>query len=127
MCVLCNQLWIEDHWSEVAAIDQDDGDGNDVVRLEVHVQRRGQRLRNRAERARLVGLVLRGMGITLQDWEGSSYILRDAKGKSAVVHDLATVWDEVARMTGSAPDPLDASFVANLRERTAMLAATQGS
>ncbi len=127
MCVLCNQLWIEDHWSEVAAIDQDDGDGNDVVRLEVHVQRRGQRLRDRAERARLVGLVLRGMGITLQDWEGSSYILRDAKGKSAVVQDLATVWDEVARMTGSAPDPLDASFVANLRERTAMLAATQGS
>ena len=126
MCVLCNQLWIEDHWTEVAAIDQDDC-GNDVVRLEVHVQRRGQRLRDRAERARLVGLVLRGMGITLQDWEGSSYILRDAKGKSAVVHDLATVWDEVARMTGSAPDPLDASFIASLRERTAFLASPQGS
>jgi hypothetical protein len=126
MCVLCNQLWIEDHWSEVAAIDQDDG-GNDVVRLEVHVQRRGQRLRDRAERARLVGLVLRGMGITLQDWEGSSYILRDAKGKSTVVHDLATVWDEVARMTGSAPDPLDASFITNLRERTALHVANQGS
>lgn len=126
MCVLCNQLWIEDHWSEVAAIDQDDGP-SDVVRLEVHVQRRGQRLRDRAERARLVGLVLRGLGITLQDWEGSSYILRDAKGKSAVVHDLATVWDEVARMTGAAPDPLDPSFVANLRERTALHAATRDS
>jgi hypothetical protein len=55
----------------------------------------------------------------LQDWEGSSYILRDAKGKSAVVYDLAAVWGEVARMTGSAPDPLDRSFIASLRERTA--------
>lgn len=125
MCVLCNQLWIEDHWSEVAAIEQETNDGSDVVRLEVHVQRRGQRLRDRAERARLVGLVLRGMGITLQDWEGSSYILRDAKGKSAVVHDLATVWDEAAGMTGSAPDPLDTSFIASLREQRVMHAPAQ--
>ncbi|MGH2617794.1 MAG: hypothetical protein ACRDJC_21405 [Thermomicrobiales bacterium] len=124
MCVLCNQLWIEDHWSEVAADAQPDADDG-LMRLEVHVQRRGQRLRDRSERARLVGVILAGLAITLQDWEGSSYILRDAKGKSAVVHDLATVWDEVARMTGSTPDPLDLSFIASLRQRTAMRAAAE--
>lgn len=123
MCVLCNQLWIEDHWSEVAA-DELPPAADGLVRLEVHVQRRGQRLRDRAERARLVGIVLSGRGISLQDWEGTSYILRDAKGKSAVVHDLATVWDEVARMTGSTPDPLDPAFIDHLRERTAMRAAS---
>src|SRR5215218_2634226 len=119
MCVLCNQLWIEDHWSEVSAEEQLDAD-NGVMRLEIHVQRRGQRLRDRSERARLVGLVLAGVSITLQDWEGSSYILRDAKGKSAVVHDLAGVWAEVEQMTGNALDPLDPSFIARLRERTTL-------
>jgi hypothetical protein len=122
MCVLCNQLWIEDHWTEVAAEEQPDA-VNGVMPLEVHVQRRGQRLRDRGERARLVGIILTGFAVTLQDWEGSSYILRDAKGKSAVVHDLAAVWDEVARMTGRAPDPLDRSFLDSLRQRTAMRAA----
>jgi hypothetical protein len=118
MCVLCNQLWIEDHWTEVAADAQlDTVDG--LMRLEVHVQRRGQRLRDRGGRARLVGIVLSGLGISLQDWEGSTYILRDAKGKSAVVHDLAAIWDEVEQMTGHSPDPLDPSFIASLRERTA--------
>lgn len=125
MCVLCNQLWIEDHWSEVAAEESAEA-ADGLMRLEVHVQRRGQRLRDRAARARLVGIVLGGSGITLQDWEGSSYILRDAKGKSAVVHDLATVWDEVARMTGSAPDPLDPTFIERLRARTAARAAVTG-
>ncbi len=124
MCVLCNQLWIEDHWTEVAADEQPDAvDG--VMRLEVHVQRRGQRLRDRGDRARLVGIILGGAAITLQDWEGSSYILRDAKGKSAVVYDLATVWDEVERMTGHAPDPLDRSFIESLRERTALRASVE--
>jgi hypothetical protein len=125
MCVLCNQLWIEDHWSEVAA-DEPADEASGLVRLEVHVQRRGRRLRDRAERARLVGIVLRGWGISLQDWEGNSYILRDAKGKSAVVHDLATVWDEVARMTGHVPDPLDPSFIEQLRERAGLHAAANG-
>lgn len=33
MCVLCNQLWIEDHWSEVASEEQPDAvDG--VIALE---------------------------------------------------------------------------------------------
>ncbi len=125
MCVLCNQLWIEDHWTEVAADEPADED-NGLVRLEVHVQRRGQRLRDRAERARLVGIVLKGWGISLQDWEGNSYILRDAKGKSAVVHDLATVWDEVAKMTGHVPDPLDLSFIEHLRERARVHASENG-
>lgn len=125
MCVLCNQLWIEDHWTEVAA-DEPADEARGLVRLEVHVQRRGQRLRDRAERARLVGIVLKGWGISLQDWEGNSYILRDAKGKSAVVHDLATVWDEVATMTGYVPDPLDPSFIEHLRERAGVHAAANG-
>jgi len=120
VCVLCNQLWIEDHWSEAAAVGSEAADG--VVALEVHVSRRGRRLNDRAERARLVGLVLSAHALTLQDWEGSSYILRDAKGNAEVVHDLAAVWEAAERMAGRPLDPLDPAFLARLSERAAMRA-----
>lgn len=103
MCVLCGQLWVEDHWSDNAA----DGAVGDVVALETHAARRGQRLRNRAARSRLFNRILATRGLSLHDWEGSSYILRDSKGRSAVVANLAQVWQEVAAMTGSPLDPLD--------------------
>ena len=116
MCVLCGELWSEDHWSEVAAAaDQAAPDG--VVAFEVHVQRRGQRLRDRAIRARLVGIVLGGYGLQLQDWEGSSYILRDQKGNTAVVADLAAVWLAAERIIGRPLDPLEPTLLDRLRTR----------
>jgi hypothetical protein len=115
MCVLCSQLWIEEHWADVAA-EPSTGTG-DVIALETHATQRGQRLRNRAARSRLFNLVLGTCGLTLQDWEGSSYILRDAKGATAVVFSLAGVWEEAERMTGKPIDPLDPGFLESLRAR----------
>ena len=112
MCVLCSQLWIDDHWADAAATA---AGASDLVALETHTSRRGQRLRDRAERARLFNLVLAEAGLTLQDWEGSSYILRDRKGRSAVVSDLAQVWTEAERMLGRPLDPLDPALLASLR------------
>lgn len=113
MCVLCSQLWVEDHWADAAPA------AGDVVALETHAARRGNRLRDRAERARLFNLILARRGLSLQDWEGSSYILRDATGRAAVVSDLAQVWAEVERMTGAPLDPLDPEFIRDLLERVA--------
>lgn len=113
MCLLCNDLWIDDHWAEVAADEVPDRpDG--VVALAVHVDRRGRRLRDRAARVKLVGLVLRGHGLTLQDWEGSSYILRDPKGNATVLYHLPDVWTAAERMIGRPIDPLDPAFLAAL-------------
>jgi hypothetical protein len=108
-------LWVEDHWSDVAS--DDPGPGSDVVSLETHVARRGQRLRDRAERARLFNQILRSVGLSLQDWEGSSYILRDAKGRSAVVSNLAQVWAEAEGILGRALDPLDPDLLQRLRKQ----------
>lgn len=114
MCMLCSQLWLEDHWAETA----DDAPGaSGPVALETHAHRRGLRLRDRAERARLATLVLAGRGLALRDWEGSSYLLRDRKGSEVVVHDLPAAWAEAERMTGRALDPLDPALLASLRER----------
>lgn len=110
MCILCSQVWVEEHWADAAA-----DPGGDVVALETHAARRGQRLRDRAERGRLFNLILAPYRLTLQDWEGSSYILRDAKGQSAVVSNLAQVWLEVELMTGKPLDPLDPDLLRQLR------------
>ena len=83
MCVLCGALWTEQHWAEVAADERSEApDG--TVALEIHVDRRGQRLRDRARRAQLISAVFAGYGLHYQDWEGSSYIVRDAKGNTAI-------------------------------------------
>ena len=90
MCVLCGALWTDEHWAEVAAEERSEApDG--MVALEVHVDRRGQRLRDRARRAQLISAVFAGYGLQYQDWEGSSYIVRDAKGNTAIAPDLAAL------------------------------------
>jgi hypothetical protein len=118
MCVLCSQLWIEDHWSDAASASPPEP-GNNLVVLETHATQRGQRLRDRAARARLFNLVLASCGLSLQDWEGSSYILRDAKGRSAVVPNLPRVWEEAERLLGRQLDPLDPDLLQTIRHSMA--------
>ena len=42
------------------------------------------------------------------------YVLRDRKGASAVVDDLASLWVEAERLAGRPLDPLDPALVAAL-------------
>jgi hypothetical protein len=116
VCVLCGALWTEEHWSEIEADDREDSpDG--TIAFEVHVDRRGKRLRDRARRAQLVSAVFAGYGLTFQDWEGSSFILRDAKGNSAIAPDLASLWTEAERILGRPLDPLEPAFLDRVRAR----------
>lgn len=116
MCILCNELWTEDHWTEVSA-DASRASSDSTVAFETHVDRRGRRLRDRSRRTRLVSAVLDGYGLQLEDWEGSAYILRDAKGQVAIVHDLAAVWTEAERITGRPFDPLEPTFLGRMRSK----------
>jgi hypothetical protein len=124
MCVLCGAVWSEEHWAEVEADERPESpDG--TIALEVHVDRRGRRLRDRARRARLVSAICAGYGLQFQDWEGSSYILRDAKGNSALAPDLASLWTAAERISGSPLDPLAPAFLDRLRVHTAAGSATR--
>ena len=76
--------------------------------LEVHVDRRGQRLRDRARRAQLISAVFAGYGLHYQDWEGSSYIVRDAKGNTAIAPDLAALLPAAEQILGRSPRPAGA-------------------
>ena len=118
MCVLCSVLWSEDHWAEVSA-EAEPAESDDTIVLEVHMANRGRRLRDRALRARFVNRLLGGYGLQLHDWEGSSYIVRDSKGSSAVVTDLASLWTVAEQMLGRPLDPLEPRFLDVLRQRVA--------
>jgi hypothetical protein len=83
MCVLCGVL-LSEHWAE-----QEGG-------------RRG-----RVFRVRLLNRVLAFYGLRLDDWSGRVWTLRDAKGRSAVVADLGSLWGEAERLDGRPLDPLD--------------------
>jgi hypothetical protein len=87
MCALCGVL-LSDHWAE------QDG---------------GRRLR--AARVRLINRVLDHFGLRLDDWAGRVYLLRDRKGRTAVVSDLGALWPQAERLAGRPLDPLDPELV----------------
>ena len=119
MCILCGALWTEEHWAEVEADERPEvPDG--TVALEVHVTRRGQRLRDRARRAQLVSAIFAGYGLQFQDWEGSSYIVRDAKGNTAIAPDLAALLPTAEQILGAPLDPLAPAFLDHVRVRVGM-------
>ena len=90
MCALCGVL-LEEHWAE----------------------REGGR-RARVFRVGLVNRILEHFGLHLDDWGGRVYVLRDAKGRSAVVDNLGALWAEAERLAGRKLDPLDPGLVASL-------------
>ena len=90
MCALCGVL-LEEHWAE--------GDGG----------RRGRTLR-----VAVLNRVLAHFGLRLDDWSGRVWVLRDRKGRAAVVDNLGAVWVEAERLCGRPLDPLDSDLIAAL-------------
>jgi hypothetical protein len=97
MCALCGVLGGKEHWTAP------------VKREGVYVpgqepaDRRRERRRRIAEANAILGLI----GLTLEDWRGDSYILRNRTGKSKVVADLAALWPAAEALAGRPLDPLD--------------------
>jgi hypothetical protein len=71
-----------------------------------HWAERGDGRRGRVLRAALVERVLAHYGLSVSAWAGS-YVVRDAKGGSAVVGELGALWVEAERLAGRPLDPLD--------------------
>ena len=90
MCALCGVL-LDEHWAELEG---------------------GRRAR--VFRVALANRVLGHFGLRLDDWGGRTYVLRDSKGRSAVVANLGVLWVEAERLAGRPLDPLDPGLVATL-------------
>jgi hypothetical protein len=99
----------DEHWAERA----EDGAAQGGARVEDDARRRARR-RERTRRVRLVNRVLAHHRLTLQDWDGRLYLLRDAKGRSATVPDLGSLWTAAAGLSGGRLDPLEAGLLERL-------------
>lgn len=101
MCALCGTLGGKDHWTEPLARE------GVYVRAFDPAARRRERARRIAE----ANAILRLFGLTMEDWQADSYVLRTLTGKSEVVGDLAALWPAAERLAGRALDPLDAGVL----------------
>ena len=103
MCALCGVLGGGD-WTDAAA------------RPGVFTRNVGslQRRRERINRVACAERVLRFYGLTLSDWQASSFVLSTLTGKTEIVDNLTHLWSAAEKLTGRPCDPLDERLIERL-------------
>lgn len=96
MCGLCGTLGGPAHWSEGAAW------------LDTPTTRRAERL----QQEQICRALLQPLGLRVDDWQGSAWIVSSGTGKREVLHSLPEVWRTAQRMTTAALDPLNPAWLA---------------
>jgi len=106
MCSLCGILGVETHWTDA------------VARPGVYSRNDESRSRRleRAKRIRLANTVLGAYRLTLSDFQGRSYLLATATGKTEIIETLAHLWPTAEKLSGRLFDPLDEDLLARMRE-----------
>jgi hypothetical protein len=104
MCALCGVLGGSDHWADAPARP------GVFSRVADPLQRR----RERARRVEVANRILAHYRMTLSDWQGASFVLATATGKTELVDDLSHLWSVAERLSGRACDPLDPALLASL-------------
>ena len=97
MCALCGVLGGDGHWTDAAA------------RPGVFTRNVGslQRRRERINRVACAQTVLGFYGLTLSDWQASSFVLSTRTGKTEMVDNLTHLWAAAEKLIGRPCDPLD--------------------
>jgi hypothetical protein len=104
MCALCGVMGGSDHWADA------------VARPGVFTRNTDtpERRRERLRRIALANDILRHYGMRLGDWQGSSYLLSTATGKTEVVDGLAHLWASAEKISGRPCDPLALDLIERL-------------
>lgn len=104
MCSLCGVLGGKGHWTESS------GAAGSLPGAALYATRGAER----QERVRLLNRVLAPFALRLEDWAGTSYILRTRTGQSAIVEHLSQLWAAAERLRKSPCDPLDPDVIVAL-------------
>jgi hypothetical protein len=99
VCSLCGTLYSTRHWAEAPAA----GAALDARRAW---------LRDRLRRVELLNRLLLPLALSVDEWEGTAYVLRTRTGESVLCSDLATLFVEAERLAGRRLDPLDGDLLA---------------
>jgi hypothetical protein len=106
MCALCGVLGGAGHWTEAAPRPGVFAGNADAV----------QRRRERAHRIAAASRILGHYGLTLSDWQASSYVLSTATGKTELVDTLGHLWPVAEKLLGRPCDPLDPDLIVRLQD-----------
>src|SRR5271157_3860366 len=82
MCALCGVLGGSDHWTDAIARPGVFSRNTDAA----------SRHRERMHRVAAANRILKHYGMTLADWQGASYVLSTATGKTEIVDNLSHLW-----------------------------------
>ena len=104
MCSLCGVLGGRGHWADSSA------NPGVFSQREHPATLRGERL----ERVRIINRILRHYALSVDEWEGTSYILRTRTGRSELVEDLPQLWAVAETLLKRGLDPLDPALLATL-------------
>ena len=104
MCSLCGILGSNEHWADA------------VARPGVFTRNteRVDRRRERAKRVRIASRILTEFGMTLSDWQGTSFLLSTRTGKTEMVEDLGHLWPLAEKISGRVCDPLSHALIERL-------------
>lgn len=104
MCSLCGVLGGNEHWTDA------------VARPGVYTRNveRTDRRRERARRVAAANRILAAFGMSLSDWQGTSFVIATRTGKSEVIEDLGHLWPAAERLSGRLCDPLDPALIARM-------------
>lgn len=73
-----------------------------------------ERRRERMNRVACASRVLRFYGLTLSDWQATSFVLSTATGKTEIVDNLSHLWVSAEKLVGRPCDPLDPALIDRL-------------
>jgi hypothetical protein len=101
MCEVCAVFGVSQHWTDAA----DPMGVRNVAAgiLENRVERR--------KRLQLINRILHPSRITVSDWDGESYSVEDAQGRSTIAPDLSAIWRIAEQLSQIHIDPLEADFL----------------
>ena len=107
MCALCAVLGRSNHWTDAAGRSEFSVAGNKLTRRY-----------ERGRRAALIKPVVEYLGLDLDDWGGTSWLISDRAGRSEEVYQLTEIWAAAERLAGRTCDPLDPDFIEHLSKVT---------
>ena len=76
-----------------------------------------QRRAERRARVEAVNWLLSACGLSLADWQGVRFILRNRTGAAAEIAGFGDLWPQAERLCAAPPDPLDPGFLDELARR----------
>lgn len=104
MCALCGVLGGSDHWTDAA------GRPGVYTRAADPLERR----RERGRRVAVANRILAHYGMQVSDWQGASFLVSTATGKTELVDNLSHLWSVAERLSGRECDPLDPALLRRL-------------